>query len=68
MNSEPTLPRYPRRTEKYNIALADGSGEVLESMMGEAGFESLADYVRAIIEGEIQSKRPEDFARLRGVA
>lgn len=67
MQDEQTLPRHPRRSEKYNVALLDGSGEVLERMAAKAGFDGVGPYLRALAEREIKALCPEDFKRLRGV-
>lgn len=67
MPKEKPLPRHPRRSEKYNVALVDGSGELLEKIVMSDTFDSVGDIIRAICEEYIKEHRPEDFARLRGV-
>ena len=69
-----TMPEHnsiPRRTvlgEKVLLSLADGSTEVLKGMAADAEFETVAAYLRGLVEREISMCRPEDFKRLRGVA
>lgn len=67
MPKEKSLPHHPRRSEKYNVALVEGSGELLEEMAG-TNFDSVGDIIRAICEDYIKVHRPEAFKRLRGVA
>jgi len=67
MTKSETLPRHPRLTEKHNVALAEGSTEVLLDIGREGGYKSVGEYLRALAEHQIKIMRPADFARIKGV-
>ncbi len=68
MESEDTIPRLPALTDRTMVSFREGTFDVLEGMAKERGYKKLGEYIRGLVEREMQAMRPEDFARLRGVA
>jgi hypothetical protein len=68
MTNEGELPRHPRLSEKHNVALAEGSTEVLLSICVDLECKSVGELLRALAEREMRDLRPDDFARIKGVA
>jgi hypothetical protein len=67
MPPESRVPKLPPLTERIGLNLREGTSEVLEGMMVDAECSSLTTYIRLLVEREIATCRPADFARLRGV-
>lgn len=68
MPKEGELPRHPRLSEKHNVALAEGSTEVLLSICEDLDCKNVGELLRALAEREMRDRRPEEFARIKGVA
>jgi len=67
MTERKALPRHPKRSEKYNVALLEGMGEVLGELAEEAGMSGVGDLMRALAERYVAECRPDDFKRIRGL-
>ena len=69
MPNERTVPKLPPLDERVGLNLRRGTLDVLQKMADEDGCgPSQVAYIRLLIEGVIQTRRPEDFKRLRGVS
>lgn len=67
MPKERPVPKLPPLNERIGLNLREGTSEVLESMAEDAEVETIAVYIRLLVEREVQVCRPADFKKLRGV-
>jgi len=67
MTERKALPRHPKRSEKYNVALLEGMGAALEPHMEKDGLGGVGDLMRALAEGYLAERDPDAFKRVRGL-